>query len=174
MPLANPKIPGFDATAIHADILAELSALATKSSLVAGDLLIGEDSENSFSKIKIPLSALTDAAIQHKASGPYTVTSDDQGSFFTNKLAASEVEFVLLAAAEGLGPYFFYNQNVNGIKITAGASDTIRLGPSLLTGLAGSVIPQNPSDVGALIVVVAIDNTEWVAFSVVGSWSVAP
>ncbi len=161
-----------DADAIHTNVSGEIDGLTEKTSLVSTDLLIIEDSEDSNSKKKVQLGSFLDAQVSAKTTA-YVVLTADQGSLFTNEGAAVEIDFTLPAAATGLGPYHFYNQDTDGLRVIAGAGDTIRIGvgAGAITAAAGNIKPQNPTDVGAFVTLVSINSTEWIAMSLNGSWT---
>jgi hypothetical protein len=161
-----------ETTAFHSNVANEYTALTSKTTLDAADVISIESSTHSFAKRQAPLSALLDSAVVPKTAA-YLITTDDQGSLFTNEGTAIEVNFTLPPAASGLGPFHFYNQDTDGLRVIADAGDTIRIGvgAGAVTVAAGNVKPQNPSDIGAFMTVVAINATEWVAMSLNGSWT---
>jgi hypothetical protein len=112
------------------------------------------------------------AAIQHNdrvvanATG-VSLTSADVGIVLTNEGATGEVNYTLPTAAAN-ATYTFYCQDADGIKATAAAGDTIRIGASV-SGTAGNVASTT---IGSCIKLVAINATEWVAVSAVGTWVV--
>jgi hypothetical protein len=98
---------------------------------------------------------------------PYTVTSSDSLSLFTNEGSGAETYLSLPTAVANLS-YTVYCQNANGIRVTASAGDTIRIGTnvSALAGYARS------TEIGASITLTAINATEWVVTSIVGTWTI--
>jgi hypothetical protein len=88
---------------------------------------------------------------------------------YTNEGATAEVVLTLPTAAASKGPFIFYCQDADGIKIQAGAGDTIRVGSNVSTvaGYAAS------SAIGSSVTIVGINATEWVALTSIGLWNVA-
>jgi len=104
-------------------------------------------------------------------TGNYTVTDVESGSFFTNEGAAGTVNFTLPAAASpnpSALVYVFYIQAAQTLTVTAGAGDTIRLAGSV-SAAAGNI---SANTVGNCVKLVCINATEWVAESIVGTWTV--
>lgn len=101
------------------------------------------------------------------ASGPVALTAADSGKLFTNEGAAAEVEFNLPAAAPGL-EFSFVVQDVDGVQVNAAAGDTIRIAASV-SAAAGLI---EATAIGNAVKLKAINATEWVATSVVGTWTV--
>ena len=111
-------------------------------------------------------SAVQEAAKISVKTAAYSVLASDYHTIFTNEGATGEVEFTLPAAAAGVGPFTLYVQDDDGIKITAGSGDTIRVGDAV-TAAAGSI---DATAVGAAITLVAINATEYVAVNDQGAW----
>lgn len=96
------------------------------------------------------------------------VVEDDCDNLLTNEGATSKPTITLPSAAAGLC-YKFYVQDSDGIKIQAGTGDTIRIAASA-SAAAGYI---ESTTVGDAITLVAVNATEWVAISQMGSgWSV--
>jgi hypothetical protein len=97
-----------------------------------------------------------------------TVTPDDtnSGTIYTNEGDADGATVFLPTAAAGL-KFILYVQTAQVLTVTAAAGDTIRIA-SNATAEAGSI---TSSVVGSSVTLVAINATEWVATSSVGSWS---
>lgn len=92
----------------------------------------------------------------------------EYGTTFTNEGAAALVAFTLPGAALQTGPYTFIVQDADGIRVTAAAGDTIRLGSSV-SAVAGRI---DSVDIGSTVTIIAINATEWMATSIVGTWTV--
>jgi hypothetical protein len=88
---------------------------------------------------------------------------------YTNEGATSEITLTLPTAAASKGPFIFYCQDADGIKIQAGAGDTIRIGGNMssVAGYAASSV------IGSSVTIVGINPTEWVALTSIGLWNVA-
>lgn len=104
---------------------------------------------------------------------PYSVdASQDRGNFFTNEGASALIVFNLptavLNTTTGGYRYTFYVQDVDGLQVVAAAGDTIRVGTSV-SAAAGNIQSTN---IGSCITLQCINATEWVAQSVIGSWTV--
>lgn len=90
------------------------------------------------------------------------------GIVYTNEGASGgAVNFTLPTATARL-TYSFVVQNSDGLQVTAAAGDTIQLGTSIST-TAGNALSTT---IGSAINIVAINNTAWMAQSVVGTWVV--
>jgi len=96
-----------------------------------------------------------------------TLTSDESGKVCTNEGAAGAIELTLPTAAAGI-TYTFYVQAAQYLRINAGASDTIR-NAGTASAAAGYF---RANTVGNLIRITAINATEWVTETVVGTWNV--
>lgn len=79
---------------------------------------------------------------------------------------AGEMQFNTLPLAVAGATFTFIVNDGNGMRIVANTSDTIRLNGqiSIAAGYVESTV------VGSVIVLVAIDDTEWIATSVLGTW----
>jgi len=95
------------------------------------------------------------------------LTPEDSGAVFTNLGDADGSVLELPTAASGI-TYTVYVQTAQTITITANTGDTIRIDTSV-TAVAGSI---TSATVGSAITLVAINDTEWVATSVVGTWTI--
>lgn len=84
----------------------------------------------------------------------------------TNEGATGMVTRTLPNAVAGL-TFTYYVQDADGITITAAAGDTIRIAGNV-TADGGSI---SATTVGNSVTLGAINATEWVATSVVGTWS---
>lgn len=99
---------------------------------------------------------------------PYAIVQSNDGAlFFTNEGATAQVYIDLPTASSGL-TYNFVVQDADGIRITANTADTVRIGADV-SAAAGYI---SSTEVGASISVVAINATEWIAYDVVGTWTV--
>lgn len=101
-------------------------------------------------------------------TGPVSVLAADTFKFFTNAGAGAEVEFQLPTAAAGL-VYYFGCLDTDGLKIRANTGDDIRNGGSA-SSTAGYMASAT---IGSTCMLVAIDDTTWLAFSSVGTWALA-
>ncbi len=101
-------------------------------------------------------------------TGDDTLTAAETDNVLTNEGAAGAVVLTLPTAEAGLH-YWFYVQAAQTLKVTAGASDTIRI--DTLESVAAGYISS--ATVGSAIHLQAVNATEWVAASApVGTWAV--
>lgn len=94
------------------------------------------------------------------------ITTDETRTVFTNEGATVRQDLTLPAAAAGL-EYGFYCQDGDGIRVIAGAGDTLRFAGNV--SAAGGRLDS--ITVGSAITLVAINATEWVALSYTGTWT---
>jgi len=106
-------------------------------------------------------------SVKAVAATPRAVTSLETGGTFTNEGAAALQVFDLPTAVAGLR-YTFIVQDADGIQVNAAAADTIRVGAAV-SAAAGLVSSTN---IGAVVTIVAINATEWLATSVINTWTV--
>ncbi len=98
----------------------------------------------------------------------YTIVVADRSKLFTNEGAGGQVDFSLPSAIKGLGPFDFYVQAAQTLKVIANTGDTIRIAGNV-SASAGNI---TNATVGGAVKLVCINNTEWVALSTLGTWSV--
>lgn len=91
----------------------------------------------------------------------------DSWAVVTNQGDADGSVVNLPTAASGIN-YTIYVQTAQTITITANTGDTIRI-DAAVTAAAGSIASNV---VGSSITLLAINDTEWVATSVVGTWTI--
>lgn len=96
-----------------------------------------------------------------------TLTAAESGKMCTNEGAAGAIELTLPTAAAGI-TYTFYVQAAQYLRINASAGDTIRNAGT--ESAAAGYFRANV--VGNLIRITAVNATEWVTESIVGTWSV--
>lgn len=100
-------------------------------------------------------------------ASPNVLTSASTNNTIINTGAAAKNYDTLPAPTVGL-QFTFYCQNTNGIRVTATAGKTIRLAGSV-SGAGGYC---ESTTTGSSVTLLAINTTEWVATSVVGTWTV--
>jgi len=100
------------------------------------------------------------------SGSPNTITSSESGSVFTNEGATALNYHTLPTAVSGL-TYTFYVQDADGIRVTANTGDTIRID----TSVSASAGYAESTTVGSSVTLTAINATEWVATSVIGTWT---
>lgn len=104
--------------------------------------------------------------VSPEAASPVAVSATlDNYKVFTNEGAGAAITFNLPSAVAGL-TYTFYVQNANGLVVDAAAGDTIRI-LALVTAAGGNV---SSVTIGSSVTLVAINATEWVAISSLGTW----
>lgn len=102
-----------------------------------------------------------------QSSTPLTLTSSDSGKLYTNEGAAAQIVFNLPTAAAGL-EFSFVIQDADGIQVVAASGDTIRVAGSV-SAAAGNIAATT---IGNTVHLKAINATEWIAVSYVGTWTV--
>jgi hypothetical protein len=155
-------------------VLAQSKSL--RSRVAAGDITLADGSGPlSAAQADVLLSSYWGACgravqqlVESKTSA-YLVVGTDSQKIFTNEGAGALVVFTLPAALAGL-QYTFYVQDADGLQVVAGAGDTIRLSTSV-SAVAGN-IQSTGTVVGGAVTLVAINDTEWIATSIVGPWVV--
>lgn len=100
-----------------------------------------------------------------QAVSPYTVPTNEVNSYYTNEGATSAVTFNLPTAVAGL-TFTFTVEDADGITVVASAGDTIRLSGSV-SAAAGNTASTT---IGSSVTLVAINATEWIGVSIVGTW----
>ena len=100
--------------------------------------------------------------------GPYGVLSYTTGAHYTNEGSTVESYHTLPSAVAGY-KYTFIVQDADGLRITAAAGDTIRPGTVAASATGGYI---RCATQGASITLVAINATEWMATSMIGTWTV--
>jgi hypothetical protein len=109
---------------------------------------------------------LNQVLVSPKSTTPVTVANADSNTYYTNEGATALGVFNLPTAVANL-KYTFIVQDSDGIKVVANTGDTIRVG-GVVSGTAGYTTSTN---IGDVVTLVAINATEWVATSIVGSWT---
>lgn len=105
-------------------------------------------------------------SVSAQSTSPVTVTSSDSGKVFTNEGATGKIVFNLPTAVANYN-YTFVVEDADGIDVVASAGDTIQFA-STVTAAAGTI---TSTTIGSSITLVAINATEWVATSLVGTWA---
>jgi len=98
---------------------------------------------------------------------PYSVLGTDSNAVFTNEGATAEVYLNLPTAVANL-TYTVMVQDADGVRVVASGGDTIRLG----TGVSAAAGYVRSSEIGAALKLVAINATEWLVESIVGTWTI--
>jgi hypothetical protein len=96
-----------------------------------------------------------------------TIAANESGSIYSNEGAVAIAPFVLPGAALNL-EFGFYVQDADGIRVTAAAGDTLRIGASV-SAAAGKV---ESTTIGSVVKFKAVNATEWVALISSGTWVV--
>ena len=113
---------------------------------------------------------VVDLTVEAKIATYAVDATNDQGRTFTNEGStglASARPFNLPTAVAGES-FTFVTQDADLLRVVAAAGDTIRLG-STVSAVAGNIESTATGDVVELI---AINATEWIARSIVGTWTV--
>lgn len=101
------------------------------------------------------------------SGAPNLLAAAESRKLLTNEGAAAEAYHTLPPATAG-AEFVFYCHDADGIRVTADAGDTVRIGAtvSAAAGFARS------STVGSVLHLVAINATEWVAVASAGIWTI--
>lgn len=99
---------------------------------------------------------------------PNIILAAESGTFFTNEGSVATNYHTLPTAAAGLNFTFAQQEAAQLIRVATAAGDTIRFGPtvSAVAGYAESTAK------GDSLFLVAINDTEWLARSGIGTWNV--
>lgn len=98
------------------------------------------------------------------SGSPNIIAAAESGSVFTNEGATALNYHTLPTATAGL-VYTFYVQDTDGIRVVANTGDTIRID----TSVSASAGYAESTTVGSSVTLTAINATEWVATSVIGT-----
>jgi len=101
----------------------------------------------------------------HGSGDPNVLTAAEGLKVLTNEGSAAKNYHTLPSAAAGL-QFTFIVQDADGLRVTAAAGDTIRIGETVSKagGFAESTV------VGSALVLAAVNATEWIALSATGTW----
>ena len=101
------------------------------------------------------------------SGAPNVLLAAETGKYLTNEGATARNYHTLSSAVAGLA-FEFVVQDSDGMRIVAAAGDTIRVAA---TASAAAGYIQNAT-VGSAIRLLAVNSTEWIAVSYVGTWTV--
>lgn len=102
------------------------------------------------------------------SGAPNVLTVIESDKVLTNEGTTAENYHTLPSAAAGLC-FTFIVQDTDGIRITAASGDTIRPGAVAASATAGFI---RCATAGGSITLQAVNATEWMATSVIGTWTV--
>jgi hypothetical protein len=135
-----------------------------------GNVGIGTTSPT-LAKLQVNGATLTQKLIEANTAGvasPNIITLDESSTIYTNEGATALNYHTLPTAAAGL-TFTFYVDDADGIHITANTDDIIQI-----NGVASSAAGYAESlTIGSSVTLVAINATDWVATSVVGTFNLA-
>lgn len=114
-----------------------------------------------------PLSGGLEVNATGSSGTPNALSALESGTIFTNEGATAKVYHSLPTAAAGL-VYTFVVQDTDGIRVVAATGDTIRINTSV-SATAGYC---EATAAGATVTLYAINATEWIATSSLGTWTV--
>jgi hypothetical protein len=97
----------------------------------------------------------------------YTIQASESPALFTNEGAGAQVILTLPTASAGLTVEVFV-QAAQNLRVKATGSETVRIAGTV-SGAAGYA---EATTVGNALILKAINTTEWVAISSVGTWTV--
>jgi len=155
-----------DADAIHDNVAGEINAIASKATPVAADVIVIEDSADSFNKKKVAISALPGSvdSVFGRAGAVVAVAGDYTASEVTNAPAGTITATTAQAAIDEL------DANVNGVTLSSSGSAA-----SVLTE-AGTYVPlaSNGSNVIAEFtstvtgdITIALDDLTYFDFEII-------
>ncbi len=98
---------------------------------------------------------------------PYGAAATESGSVYTNEGATAKVYIQLPTAVKGLR-YSGIVQDTDGLRLVANTGDTIRIN----TAVSASAGFCEATAIGASVDLIAINATEWIALSSLGTWTV--
>ncbi len=152
---------------IHADSYIGVIMVADGDGAKQADILIlGETVDRDGVTVHVDGFTFTRRMVTPKTAN-FDTEFYESRTIYTNEGTASKIDFRLIFAELGV-EFQFYVQDADGLRVVAAAGDTIRIG-SLVSAAAGNI---ESTQVGSSITLLAINATEWVATSVVGTWSV--
>jgi len=153
------------------DLLAISSVSGSMGDLVKVQLggNVGINTITPSAKLHVVGTLLNQKLVEANTAGsgsPNIITAAESGSVFTNEGATALNYHTLPTAASGL-VYAFYVQDTDGIRVVANTGDTIRIN----TSVSASAGYAESTTVGSSVTLAAINATEWVATSVIGTWA---
>jgi hypothetical protein len=102
------------------------------------------------------------------SASPNVITAAKSNTAYTNEGSTALNYHTLPAAAANL-TYTFYVDDADGIRVVAGAGDIIQI-----NGVVSSVAGYCESTtIGSTVTLLAINATDWVAISSLGTWTLA-
>jgi len=134
----------------------------------SGNVGIGTTSPT-LAKLEVNGATLSQVKVEANTAGsgsPNVITAAESRSVFTNEGATALNYHTLPTAAAGL-VYTFYVQDTDGIRVVANTGDTIRIN----TAVSAAAGYAESTTVGSSVTLAAINATEWVATSVIGTWA---
>lgn len=108
-------------------------------------------------------------AVTEGSGSPNVLTTDEADKVVTNEGASAKAYNTLPAARAGLRSPIFVVQDADGLRVTAGAGDTLRIETSV-SPAAGYV---EATAIGSAVQFVAVNDTEWIAMLKLGTWTVS-
>lgn len=135
-----------------------------------GNVGIGQTSPT-LGKLEVNGSTLTQLLVEANTAGvgsPNIIIAQESNSVYTNEGATALNYHTLPTAAVGL-IFTFYVDDADGIHITANTGDIIQI-----NGVVSSAAGYAESlTIGSSVTLVAINATDWVATSSIGTWNLA-
>ncbi len=102
--------------------------------------------------------------VSANASTPVNITAPESNKVYTNEWASAKIVFNLPTAVAWY-TYTFIVQDADGIDVTAAAGDTIRRN----TNVTAPAWTVTSTAIGSVLVLVAINDTEWIATTEIGT-----
>lgn len=109
---------------------------------------------------------LNTRVISANAATPVNITAPDSNKVYTNEWASAKIVFNLPTAVAGY-TYTFIVQDTDWVDITAAAWDTIRRN----TNVTAAAWTVTSTAIGSILVLVAINATEWIAITEIWTWA---
>lgn len=153
---------------IPAQISASAGLIADNGS-TGSDIFIGQDAGVAVFNIKDGGGMLARYLVEANTAGsgsPNILTAAESRTVLTNEGATALNYNTLPTAVAGL-TFTFIVQDADGIRVTANTGDTIRVA-GVVSASAGYA---ESTTIGSALTLVAINATEWVAISSLGTWS---
>lgn len=163
MSVSKPQASPDNLSRLDLDSVAELNTLIADGNVAT---IAGEETlTNKTLTAPVVTSALE--AVVSGSGAPNVLLASESGKVITNAGVTAQAYNTLPSAAAGL-TFTFTVVDADGIRVTAAAGDDIRVGETA-SATAGFI--QNLT-IGSSITLTATNATNWVATSVVGTWTV--
>lgn len=145
--------------------------IANSDAMTLSSTGLGIGTTNPQTALHVIGATLTQVLVEANTAGsgsPNIITSAESGTVYTNEGSTAQNYHTLPTAAAGL-QYTFYVDNADGMRIVANTGDIIQINGVVSTtaGYCESLT------IGSSVTLTAINATDWVATSVIGTWNLA-